>query len=411
MMIRIKDIFIFSTLIYSVCNAQQEASNKINDGADKRKYLITVMLKIADPVLNALSKNELKQKMPVEAKTADRQNYTYLEAFGRLLSGMSSWLELGADNTDEGKLRAKYIQLARTCLHNATNPSSPDFMNFNKGSQPLVDAAFFAQALLRAPQQLWQPLDAQTKQNIINALKSSRVIKPGQNNWLLFSAMVEAALLKFDRQCDTSKINYAIKMHELWYKGDGTYGDGENFHWDYYNSFVIQPMLIEVLDVLKLNDTSSAIINSYNTILKRAKRYAAIQERMISPEGTYPPVGRSLAYRFGAFQLLSKITLMHQLPNNIKPQQVRAALFTVIKKQIEMPGTFDKNGWLQIGVAGHQPDIGENYISTGSLYLCSEAFLILGLPASDDFWNGKDEDWTSKKIWNGIDVPADHAED
>jgi len=411
MMIRIKDIFIFSTLIYSVCNAQQEASQKINDGADKRKYLITGMLKIADPVLNALSKNELKQKMPVEAKTADRQNYTYLEAFGRLLSGMSSWLELGADNTDEGKLRAKYIQLARTCLHNATNPSSPDFMNFNKGSQPLVDAAFFAQALLRAPQQLWQPLDAQTKQNIINALKSSRVIKPGQNNWLLFSAMVEAALLKFDRQCDTSKINYAVRMHELWYKGDGTYGDGENFHWDYYNSFVIQPMLIEVLDVLKLNDASLAIKNLYSTILKRAKRYAAIQEKMISPEGTYPPVGRSLAYRFGAFQLLSKIALMHQLPNNIKPQQVRAALFTVIKKQIEMPGTFDKNGWLQIGVAGHQPDIGENYISTGSLYICSEAFLILGLPASDDFWNGKDEDWTSKKIWNGIDVPADHAED
>jgi len=411
MMIRIKDIFIFSTLIYSVCNAQQEASQKMNDGAGERKYLITVMLKIADPVLNALSKNELKQKMPVEAKTADRQNYTYLEAFGRLLSGMSSWLELGADNTDEGKLRGKYIQLARVCLHNTTNPSSPDFMNFNKGGQPLVDAAFLAQALLRAPQQLWQSLDAQTKQNIINALKSSRVIKPGQNNWLLFSAMVEAALLKFDRQCDTSKINYAIKMHELWYKGDGTYGDGENFHWDYYNSFVIQPMLIEVLDVLKLNDASLAIKNLYSTILKRAKRYAAIQEKMISPEGTYPPVGRSLAYRFGAFQLLSKIALMHQLPNNIKPQQVRAALFTVIKKQIEMPGTFDKNGWLQIGVAGHQPDIGENYISTGSLYLCSEAFLILGLPASDDFWNGKDEDWTSKKIWNGIDVPADHAED
>ena len=138
MMIRIKDIFIFSTLIYSVCNAQQEASQKINDGADKRKYLITGMLKIADPVLNALSKNELKQKMPVEAKTADRQNYTYLEAFGRLLSGMSSWLELGADNTDEGKLRGKYIQLARVCLHNTTNPSSPDFMNFNNAASTIA---------------------------------------------------------------------------------------------------------------------------------------------------------------------------------------------------------------------------------------------------------------------------------
>ena len=249
------------------------------------------------------------------------------------------------------------------------------------------------------------------KKNIITALKSSRVIKPGENNWLLFSAMVEAALLKFDGECDTSRINYAIRMHELWYKGDGIYGDGKNFHWDYYNSFVIQPMLIEVLDVLKLEDTSSSIKNLYNTILKRAERYAAIQEKMISPEGTYPPIGRSLAYRFGVFQLLSKIASMHELPQNIKPQQVRAALFTVIKKQIEVPGTFDKNGWLQIGIAGHQPSIGEEYISTGSLYLCSEAFLVLGLPASDNFWNGKDKDWTSKKIWKGIDVIADHAED
>jgi hypothetical protein len=170
-------------------------------------------------------------------------------------------------------------------------------------------------------------------------------------------------------------------------------------------------MLIEVLDVLKLNDASLAIKNLYSTILKRAKRYAAIQEKMISPEGTYPPVGRSLAYRFGVFQLLSKIALMHQLPNNIKPQQVRAALFTVIKKQIEMSETFDKNGWLQIGVYGHQPNMGEGYISTGSLYLCSEAFLMLGLPATNEFWQGKDEEWTSKKIWSGQNTTHDHSVD
>ena len=32
-----------------------------------------------------------------------------------------------------------------------------------------------------------------------------------------------------------------------WYKGDGVYGDGPPFHWDYYNSFVIQPMLLNIL--------------------------------------------------------------------------------------------------------------------------------------------------------------------
>jgi len=397
--------FILSVLIVATVNAQQT-----NTGQQEREYLVKTMLTIADPVLNALSKNELKKKMPVEARTDDRSNYTHLEAFGRLLSGMAPWLELGPDNSDEGELRAKYIQLARVCLDNATNPSSPDFMNFNKGSQPLVDAAFLAQALIRAPQQLWQPLSDETKQNIVNALKSSRVIKPGMNNWLLFSAMVEAALLKFDGECDTSKVVYAIEMHEQWYKGDGVYGDGENFHWDYYNSYVIQPMLLEVTGVLKPKD-SLRWGSLPNIILKRAKRYAAIQERLISPEATYPPIGRSLAYRFGAFQLLSEIALMQQLPSTIKQQQVRAALYNVIKKQTEMPGTFDKDGWLQIGVAGHQPGIGEGYISTGSLYLCGEVFLFLGLPASNSLWNGDDEDWTSKKIWKGIDVPADHAED
>jgi hypothetical protein len=100
---------------------------------------------------------------------------------------------------------------------------------------------------------------------------------------------------------------------------------------------------------------------------------------------------------------------MHLLPKEIKPQQVRAALYAVIKRQAEAPGTFDKAGWLQIGFAGHQPSIAENYISTGSLYLCSQAFLVLGLPPGDPFWQGKDLAWTSKKAWTGEDLPVDHA--
>jgi hypothetical protein len=386
----------------------QSASN--NDaGLKERTYLVKSLVHIADPVLTALSKNQLKLQMPVEASTNDRRNYTYLEAFGRLLAGMAPWLEIGPDQTPEGILRKKYIELARTCLYNATDPNGPDFMNFNKGSQPVVDAAFLAQALLRAPHQLWDPLDTATKANIIAALKSSRVITPGYNNWLLFSATIEAALLKFDNDGDRMRLDYALKQHQLWYKGDGLYGDGPNFHWDYYNSFVIQPMLLEVLQTLEDADKNQK--NAYETALKRARRYAAIQERLISPEGTYPPIGRSLAYRFGAFQLLSKIALIKALPDNIKPQQVRAALYTMIKRQLEAPGTFDGKGWLQIGLYGHQPNIGEGYISTGSLYLCSEAFLILGLPSSDELWQKADEDWTAKKVWKGLDPGTDHAID
>lgn len=378
------------------------------NGLGERAYFVKTLTKIADPVLNALSKNELKKTMPIEALVPKNNSYsTHLEAFGRLLSGMSPWLELGSDNTAEGKLRKKYIDLALICIKNATDPKAVDFMNFNKGSQPLVDAAFFAQALIRAPKQLWGNLDLATQKNVLEALRSSREIQPPYSNWLMFSATVEAALQKFDNSGDKMRIDYAIKQHLLWYKGDGTYGDGPNFHWDYYNSFVIQPMLIEVTKVMQEKQRDPK--KYFELMLDRGRRYAAVQERLISPEGTYPPIGRSLSYRFGAFQLLSKIALMKELPEQVSPAQVRSALYAVIKRQVEMPNTFDQAGWLTIGFAGHQPSVGESYISTGSLYLCSEAFLVLGLPATDQFWSTPYADWTAKKAWKGEPIEMDHA--
>src|SRR5690349_1991219 len=222
---------------------------KLN-GAMHRDYMVKSLIRIAEPVLTALSKNELKKKMPVEAKINDRQNYTHLEAFGRLLAGMAPWLELGPDSTAEGKLRKKYIDLSVIGIRNATDPAAADYMNFNKGGQALVDAAFLSQALLRAPNQLWGRLDAKTRKNLLEALKSSRVITPGHSDWLFFSAMVEAALLQFEGSCDKMRVDYAVSQHLQWYKGDGAYGDGASFRWDYYNSFVIQPMFLEVLQTL-----------------------------------------------------------------------------------------------------------------------------------------------------------------
>lgn len=396
-----------SLILLLLCASVLLAQTK-TDGTSERKYLVKTLVKIADPVLTALSKNELKKTMPVEAMVAkDRVYSTYLEAYGRLLAGMAPWLELGPDETEEGKLREKYILLALKCTENATDPKAADFMNFSEGRQPLVDAAFFAQALLRSPNQLWGRLNDITKRNVINALRSSRGILPSFSNWLMFSAEVEAALQKYDNSGDRMRIDYALKQHLQWYKGDGAYGDGPDFHWDYYNSFVIQPMLLEVAQVQK--DLKLDTKKYYELFLTRSQRYAAVQERLISPEATYPPIGRSLAYRFGAFQLLSKIALMKSLPAHVTPQQVRFALYSVIKRQSEAKNTFDDNGWLTIGFAGHQPGFGENYISTGSLYLCSEAFLILGLPDTDELWTAPDANWTARKAWNGEAVDIDHA--
>jgi hypothetical protein len=320
---------------------------------------------------------------------------------------MSPWLELGADQTAEGQVRKRFIELAQKSMKMAVDPKSPDFMNFNDGGQPLVDAAFLAHAILRAPNVLWAQLDRTTKSQVVAAMKSSRTVTPGYNNWLLFSAMVEAFLLFSGEQHDEMRMDLSIKKHMEWYKGDGMYGDGPDFHWDYYNSYVIQPMLVDILH--ELSKHNKGYEKTFQTVVTRARRYADIQERLISPEGTFPAIGRSLAYRFGAFQLLSQMALQHRLPEALKPAQVRSALSAVIQRMIEAPGVFDSKGWLTIGFFGHQPQIAETYISTGSLYLCSVGLLALGLPASDPFWADAPQDWTSKIIWSGKNFPADHA--
>lgn len=378
--------------------------------SDSREYWVSILTKISDPVLSSLSTETLRINMPVEcilSEKESRREVSHLEAFGRLITGISPWLELGGDNSGEGKLRKKYIDVTHKCISVSVNPRSADYMNFTKGGQSLVDAAFLAHGLIRGFTKLWLPLDDETKKNLVKSLKSTRSIKPGYNNWLLFSAMIEAFFLKSGNEWDQMRVDYAVKKHLEWYKGDGIYGDGADFHWDYYNSYVIQPMLLDIVKILVEHGFEKE--ETYQLILKRAKRYAAIQERLISPEGTFPAIGRSLAYRFGAFQLLSQISLMNQLPEDLTPGQVRSALSAVIQKTTEAPGTFDKDGWLTIGFCGHQPDIGESYISTGSLYLCTAGLLPLGLPPEDPFWTSPAADWTSKKAWSGTNIKTDHA--
>lgn len=375
-----------------------------------RSYWVSVLDRLASPVLHALSEGKLKLNMPVEAphnNAADRRQYTHLEAFGRLLAGVAPWLESSDVSEAEASLQEQYRDLARRSLSSAVDPASPDFMNFDRGQQPVVDAAFLALAILRAPTELWDKLNTGTKDNLIKALSSSRVIQPAYNNWLLFSATIEAFLCFVGKQWDRMRVDYAIRKHEEWYKGDGIYGDGPHFHWDYYNSFVIHPMLLELMK--NVSSRSKEWASFEPAMIARAQRYAIIQERLIGPDGSYPAIGRSITYRFGAFHLLATMALRKQLPGELKPEQVRAAMTAVIRRMIEAPGTFDKQGWLTVGFCGHQPSMGESYISTGSLYLCSVALLPLGLSGKDPFWSAPPQAWTSQKIWSGADTPADHA--
>ena len=380
-------------------------------GLDDRRQWVETMTKIATPVLENLAAGTLKKNMPFESPSVEplRKEVSYLEAVGRTICGIAPWLELGPDETEEGRLRAHYIDLVVKGLKNGVNPQSPDHLMFdNRHAQPLVDAAFLAEGILRAPTQIWGRLDKKTRERLVNEWKTSRGIKPYESNWLLFASIIEAALLEFTGECDMERMMYGVnRFRNDWYKGDGWYGDGADFHLDYYNSLVIHPMLTETLQVLEKHHLAGA--DFLPTQQQRHGRQAAQLERMISPEGTYPVTGRSITYRFGSLHALADAALMHILPANVSPAQVRCALTAVIQRQLALPHTFDDNGWLRIGYTSRQIHMAEEYINTGSIYLCTAAFLPLGLPADDPFWAAPPRDWTTKRAWNGQDVGTDHA--
>ncbi|EAZ80127.1 DUF2264 domain-containing protein [Algoriphagus machipongonensis] len=390
----------------------QSSGNTIKKvaGNDRQTWL-NLLYKISHPVLDAMSQGKLTTLMPVEVPEnayGGRDEVTYLEAIGRLLAGLAPWLELEGVTGEEAEMQKELREKALLSIKHSVDPDSPDYINWTKGAQPLVDGAFLVHGIMRAPKQLWEPLDAETKARLVKELIAQKLaILPYYNNWILFGAMIDAFLFSVGEQGDLMRMDFAIKKHMEWYAGDGWYGDGSEFHLDYYNSYVIQPMLIQVLEI------AVTIRKSYTSDLEKAKtrmqRYSRQLEMLISPEGTYPAIGRSICYRSGAFQPLAEVVLKESLPEEITNGQVRSALTAVYSKLFSAKGTFDENGWLQLGLAGHQPGLAEPYISTGSLYLCSLGFLPLGLPANHDFWTAQAEDWTSVKIWNGEDMERDSA--
>ncbi|MGO4292352.1 DUF2264 domain-containing protein [Chitinophaga sp. RAB17] len=389
---------------------KKKTGTTVITGATDRAYWSNLLYKMASPVILNLANGTLKKNMPVEVPPGARpegyEKVTHLEAVGRTMAGVAPWLALPDDSTIEGKQRHELRTALLKGIANAVDPSSPDYLNFRTEAQPIVDAAYMAQAFLRAPKALWEPLDTLTRRRIAEEFKALRTRTGAYNNWLLFAGINEVFLWTIGEQPDPVRIEFARRKIQEWYQGDGWYSDGPSLSIDYYNAYVIHPMLVDFFKVLA--EKKRIKQEEYETVVKRMVRYAEFSERIIGPDGTYPPIGRSITYRTAAFQALGMVSLMEKLPAHIAPAQVRCALSAVMHRMYDQCNNFDTNGWLVLGFCGHQPMIADDYTSTGSLYMATLGFLALGLPADNKFWQDPATDWTSKKAWSNQPFKKDY---
>ena len=391
------------------------AKKKTEKVKSDRELWAGILYQMAAPVLSNMSEGKLQENMLVElSPTWDGRDkrVTYMECFGRLMAGLAPWLSLPDDDTAEGKQRKQLREWALKSYAQSVDPESKDYLLWRKEGQPLVDAAYIAESFLRGYDALWVPLDDLTKQRYIAEFQQLRRVDPPYTNWLLFSSTVECFLKKAGAQTDYYRITSALRKVDEWYVGDGWYSDGEDFAFDYYNSFVLHPMYVECLEVMT-NGGKQNIWNvkggNFPNALKRMQRFGMILERFVSPEGTFPVFGRSITYRTGVLQPLALLSLRGWLPKELPAGQVRAAMTAVIQRMFGDNRNFNAEGYLTLGFNGSQPNISDWYTNNGSLYLASLAFLPLGLPADAPFWTDAPQPWTSKKAWGGEDFPKDHA--
>lgn len=380
--------------------------------ANDRSYWVNVLSKMAEPILSNISRGEFRKNMPIVVSPIfDNRDPSvgYLEAFARLLAGMAPWLGLADDETEEGKLRKKFREQALLGIQHGVEPSSRDYFLWDTKltNQPLVDAAYLAQAFLRGPKSLWEPLPERTKAQVIEEFTKLRKVKPNESNWLLFAATVETFLYVVGAAYSRERIDYALhKFDNEWYVGDGWYSDGPRFSFDHYNGYVIHCMQVECLQHNITADQK--YVDMYDRAYNRMQRYAHHLERMIAPDGSFLVVGRSSTYRTAAFQPLASVVLGNKIPKNLSKGQIRAAL-TAVMKHIFIESTFDATGWLTMGVIGaSQSNLADYYTNVGSMYMTSLSFLPLGLPAQDEFWTVAPEKWTSQKVFNGEKFPRDY---
>jgi hypothetical protein len=304
----------------------------------------------------------------------------YLECFARIFSSISPWLSHEVNPILDDVLK---------CFEH-TLPYFDDLDLFSV-RQSLVECGYICYGFLISA--FWNKLSDSAKENLIKYVKKARLLnsEPWQYkmNWLLFHMIIEVFLKSIGSDYDNTFIINSIDIVNKWYCGDGFYMDGnKKFKMDYYNSYTIQPFFIEILKAMKHPLLPVAI--------ERCILYSEFLERIIGEDGSYPPLGRSIVYRFGTFHLLSYCILNGHISKHHSYGQLQQALTKVIKKSINH---ITEDGFLTLGFTGKQESLADPYSNTGSCYLTCLIFLPLGLSQEHEFWTS-DAPFTQMLAWN-----------
>ena len=319
------------------------------------------LLKIVIPPLTLFSENRFYEwEIEVSPKYHKDKNkhIGYLECISRITCGISYYVY----NQKNEKLKALLV----SSINNIVNSNNSIYQLWFTEQQSLIEAGHLAYGFIRSNMNLFNDLDENSRKNCIKIFKYVKNIKTNHNNWILYNAMIEYFLYLCNEEYHVAKIQIILNQVENWYVGDGFYKDGNSFKMDYYNSYVIHSFYYDISKEFQNEKIEE--------LYQRMKLYSKYLTNLISPCGYYPPLGRSITYRFATFHCLSHFIILKNEKNIEIDKSIKQKLTNVIKFLFWNNDSFDENGFLKLGWANKGAEISDYYTNSGSLYATTLGF-------------------------------------
>ncbi|WP_051452027.1 DUF2264 domain-containing protein [Actinospica robiniae] len=254
--------------------------------------------------------------------------------------------------------------------------------------QPIVEAANLAFGLALCREQFWDRLDEGTRERLTDWLAHHAALRAWDNNWLLFTAVIEAFLASVGVDVPGGHMDEDVERVESWYLADGWYNDGPpsgNRNIDHYNSWVIHPFLWQWYRLRG----DAADPGRRARMLERLGEFAGNYARTFAPDGAPLHQGRSLTYRTAVLAGLWTASLAEVSP--LSPACTRR-LCTATRRHFEAFGVSGAEapslGWR---AAHFEPSL-QVYSGPGSPYFAGIGFLGLAAGPEHPLWAAPEDD-------------------
>ncbi len=296
-----------------------------------------------------------------------------LEAFARPLWGLVPLAAGGGDFADWA--------LIRRGLTSGTDPDHPEYWGeAGDRDQRLVEMAAIGLALALTPEQVWDPLPSQARDNLAGWLGAIDRVGIVDSNWR-GSGWVNLGLRRVGVAYDAAALRAALTGWTTFTGRRLVFGRRGP------PARLLIPWAMHFYGLVYASVAGAGDPGRAAIYRERARLFAREFVHWFAADGSALPFGRSLTYRFaqGAFWGGLAFAGVEALPWGV----IKGLALRHLRWWSRQP-IFAADGTLTIGYAYPNLNMAEQYNAPGSPYWALKFFLPLALPEKHPFWQAEE---------------------